>query len=322
MAIFTKSATTSQARNRNIRRLEKLSPTEFENLIFDLTVLRGATNVNWRTPGADGGRDIEASVAYRDFSGAQLTQKWFIECKRYAVASIDWPTIYQKVAYADSLQAEVLLMCTTSKFSVPAVTQVEAWNSSRRSPVIRLWPRHEIDLQLKSCPDLLVKYGLSSVPTMPGKSIVALALALSKSVSSHYSRLVFGGMETDRMVEAAQALAEFLSQRMEELERSGQIQPPSRFSLAASLGAFASSDGFVKIDEAGLRAFVKYLAALAPQGIKVNPGSATSCYVSSATAIGPIIRRYLPVFSAIALWSNFAFVVANKRIEIKQMEGP
>jgi hypothetical protein len=33
----------------------------FEELCFDLLVAEGFVDVNWRGPGADGGRDIEAS---------------------------------------------------------------------------------------------------------------------------------------------------------------------------------------------------------------------------------------------------------------------
>lgn len=39
--------------------MKTLSPTAFEHLIFDLMILTGLRNVVWRSPGADGGRDIE-----------------------------------------------------------------------------------------------------------------------------------------------------------------------------------------------------------------------------------------------------------------------
>lgn len=132
--------------------LSQLAPTDFENLIFDLLVLGGMKNVNWRTPGADGGRDIEGFTAELDLSGRQQIKKWFVECKRYA-RSVDWPTIYHKIAYADSNQADVLLMCTTSSFSPAAITEVDKWNNSRRAMSVRLWPRHELEIQLKHYPD-------------------------------------------------------------------------------------------------------------------------------------------------------------------------
>ena len=91
-------ATTYTPIRSPLRRLGSITPTEFENLLYDLVIQRGMVNVAWRTPGADGGRDIEAQSVQRDFSGTQTVQKWFIECKRYT-GSVDWPTIYGKLAY-------------------------------------------------------------------------------------------------------------------------------------------------------------------------------------------------------------------------------
>jgi hypothetical protein len=63
--------------------LEALKPTAFENLSFDLVTAAGLQNAVWRTPGADGGRDIEATMPVMDISGEVTHQKWYIECKRY-----------------------------------------------------------------------------------------------------------------------------------------------------------------------------------------------------------------------------------------------
>jgi hypothetical protein len=43
---------------KKVKTFLTLTPTEFENLVFDLLISRGMVNVAWRTPGADGGRDI------------------------------------------------------------------------------------------------------------------------------------------------------------------------------------------------------------------------------------------------------------------------
>jgi restriction endonuclease Mrr len=75
-----------------LEKIKKLEPRRFENLVFDLVQIIGLENVVWRTPGADGGRDIEGDMEVRDMSGGLVLQKWFVECKRYR-ASIDWPTV-------------------------------------------------------------------------------------------------------------------------------------------------------------------------------------------------------------------------------------
>src|SRR5262249_18026984 len=88
--------------------LKKLPPGEFENLAYDLLFLSGVQNLRWRTPGADGGRDLEGEVAVIDFSGETFRQRWYIECKRYA-KSVDWPTVYEKLTVALNHQADFLL---------------------------------------------------------------------------------------------------------------------------------------------------------------------------------------------------------------------
>src|SRR5260221_963836 len=204
------------------RQLGSLLPSEFENLMFDLLINSGLSNVAWRTPGADGGRDIEGYSRARDLSGYELILRWFVECKRYARA-VDWPTIYGKLAYADALRADVLLMCTTGTFSPNAVSQSDQWNADRRKPVIRLWPRHEIAAQLTRYPDLVLKYGLSGSSALPGRSLLAISLALSKTVSSHYSRQVFEGQQIDRMIQAGQALADLIQHRLEDGKDGGPL---------------------------------------------------------------------------------------------------
>jgi hypothetical protein len=90
-----------------------LSPYQFENLTYDLLQAAGLKRLVWRTPGSDGGRDIEGLYTAIDFSSYHYTQKWYIECKRYS-SSIDWPTVWNKIAYADARKVDFLLLVTNS----------------------------------------------------------------------------------------------------------------------------------------------------------------------------------------------------------------
>src|SRR5689334_4421657 len=94
-------------------RIARLSPGQFENLTFDCMKAAGLKNVVWRTPGADGGRDIEGYAFDRDLSGQDVVQKWYVECKLYS-SSLDWPTIWNKISYADAQGADFLLVVTNS----------------------------------------------------------------------------------------------------------------------------------------------------------------------------------------------------------------
>jgi Restriction endonuclease len=272
------------------RKLRSLDPREFENLIFDLMVLSGMTNVVWRTPGADGGRDIEGVIYERDFSGVQVEKKWFVECKRYA-ASVDWPTIYGKLSYADSLGADVLLLCTTSLFSPTATTNANNWNAARRSVAIRLWPLHEIELQLQQHPDLLLKYGLSDTPSIPGKSFLLLTLALSKAVSSHYSRLIFKGVQFDLMLHASQALPDLLLRRMEDIEQAGRTLPNVASTTPLPLENCEFIGDNFQIDEYGLHAFVAYLAALTKKPLRIEQQAKGSCRISTKHDLIELVQR-------------------------------
>jgi hypothetical protein len=309
-------STSRQSSNRRKRTLSDLDPTEFEHLVFDMLSLLGLSNVDWRTPGADGGRDIEGLWTQFDLSGYEQRTKWFVECKRYATA-VDWPTVYEKVAYADSHQADVLLMCTSSSFSPAALTRVAEWNDRRRRPTIRLWPQHELHLRLQQHPDLLAKYRLSDAPATPGKSLVSIALAMSKAISSHYSRLVFSGAPTDPMLQASQNLASLLSRRVQDIETEGRIVLVLNAELPRDLEncEFVGERG--QVDDPGLRAFMSYLTALSGLKLHVTVRDQTAS-IKNAKALQPILGRYNDAFTGIAIWADCEIRISHQRIQLRQ----
>lgn len=308
---------TTRTRKVRAKALGKLTPTAFENLVFDLLISRGMVNVVWRTPGADGGRDIEAATVVTDFSGTQSLVKWFIECKRYA-GSVDWPTIYGKLSYAESHQADFLLLCTTAKFTPSAINQVENWNLARRGPKIRLWPLQELENQLKLEPDILMKYGLSVGSDVPGSSIVSLALTLSKSVGSVYSQAVFEGSRPPLMLQAAQSMAELLLRRMEDLAEARGIRPVFDSIDTSSLDDLRVSAPVRSVDELGLRALASYIIALTREPVSVTGTGRGMCTLSSTVEISSVLTRYRDAFSAIALWSDFEFSFDSHNIFLRQ----
>jgi hypothetical protein len=122
--------------------LKALTPQEFENFAYDLLLLSGMRNLVWRTPGADGGRDLEGEFSTIDFSGDHATQRWYIECKRYKSA-IDWPTVHEKLAIAENHRADFLLFVTTSNFSSPCRDEVDRRN--KRGGSVRIPQRDSYD---------------------------------------------------------------------------------------------------------------------------------------------------------------------------------
>lgn len=300
--------------------LDSLSPTQFENLIFDLMVLRGMSNVQWRTPGADGGRDIEGQTSVTDFSGYQRTENWYMECKRYKT-SISWPIIYEKIAHADAASADVLLMCTQSTFSPAAITRVREWNQKHGSLKIRLWPKHDLELRLGEHPDLCVKYGLSAASDQPGGTVTQLSLTMFKALTSYCASQEMKGAMPDRMLEAARAISSLIHKKIEDIELSGRIR---------TSGLKTESEAFVDIqatpssqlDLHGVRAYAHLLAALTLSRVKVESQDDSTCAleVEAGGKIEELIGRYGPTFSSICFWSNFDSKVSNNQVILTQRE--
>ena len=189
-----------------------LTPIEFENFTYDLLQSSGMRHLVWRTPGPDGGRDVEGEVLQADLSGHTDTQRWYIECKRYS-NSIDWPTVWKKIAYAESNQADFLLLVTNSNPSPQCETQIEKWNAEHRSVKLRVWRGYEIEGLLNAYPVLAAKYGLRQIDSTLVTDFLDLGFEISKISQSTYASYEFG-TDVRPGLEASAALSELLSEGM------------------------------------------------------------------------------------------------------------
>lgn len=299
------------------RTLTELTSTEFENLVFDLMTAHGMLNVTWRTPGADGGRDIEGTVVQNDFSLTQNVQKWYVECKRYE-GSVDWSTIYSKVAFAHSNAADVLLMCTSSKYTPTALNEVTKWNNTKNGPIIRLWPGHQIETLLSNYQDIAWKYGLKNAPLPITGSTLQLTLALSKCVTSHCSSLEFSNLGVPPMLCAAQAISGLLQAKMESAEKTGTfervIYPIDKFDIAS----INLSSDLKHVDGPSFKAFIAYLTALNIKILSISNEENYACKITCLSTITDTHERYKSVFDSISLWGNFEYRIDDKQIFIKQ----
>lgn len=175
--------------------------------MFDLAVAVGVQNAVWRTPGADGGRDIEGDYPSVDMTGTLALQKWYIECKRYA-NTVDWPTVHPKLAYAQNRGAQFLLLVTTAYLSPQCKSEIEIHNTQRMFPAIRVWDATTIGRIVSRHPQILVKYGL----TIPEKQVVGaflpLSLAAARAVQAAYGTASTGTVSMS--LEFAAAASELL----------------------------------------------------------------------------------------------------------------
>jgi len=152
-----------------------------------------------------------------------------VECKQYE-GTVSWPVVWEKIAYADSNLADVLLFVTTSTLSPQAIDEVNRWNDSRRRPHIRFWGRQDLNSRLDIYSDIKIKYGLKT----SGIQQLAPAFVDVSKVLLNYSNNLAAHIEFGRPVERPQtvvcALSELIAARLSQIESAGMfsIEPFKR----------------------------------------------------------------------------------------------
>jgi hypothetical protein len=202
-----------------IKLIGDLSPSEFENLIFDLVQSLGLKNAIWRTPGRDGGRDIQGEWFVEDLSGHVGRQVWYVECKRYET-SVSWPIVWEKISFAESNAADVLLFTVTSSLSPQAVDEVNKWNAQRKNPIIRFWNGTDIERKLRLFPLIAIKFGISKDPRLEigGALLPVVNILLKYSIAAHSAEVFETESKKNGVV---YSLSELISARLTEIEQEG-----------------------------------------------------------------------------------------------------
>ena len=103
----------------------KLSPTEFEELCFDLLMELGFKRLVWRQGGADSGRDIQGVREEDPRLVDPYEETWFFECKRYENGVGPEP-LNSKIAWADTERPKHLLFFVSSYITNNARTWLQA----------------------------------------------------------------------------------------------------------------------------------------------------------------------------------------------------
>ncbi len=238
----------------------ELLPDRFENLTFDLLQAAGLKGLVWRTPGADGGRDIEGTYTAVDFSSYYYQQKWYIECKRYTT-SIDWPTVWNKIAYADSRKANFLLLVTNSNPSPACETEIANWNACNNSLSVRVWRGYELQHILLNYPHVAAKYGLLGTSHKAELSLQGLMSEAMKLAQSSYVSHELG-LSAAASLEANAALAELISARQSQMRAYGRIVATTTNAMTPNfdwLTWVGPADGWDEVGTRALLTIAKYL---------------------------------------------------------------
>lgn len=265
---------------------KSLTPTQFENLAYDLLSARGLANATWRTPGADGGRDIEGTWSHVDISGEQTTQLWYVDCKHYT-SSVNWPTVFEKVSYAVSNATDYLLIVCTPSLSPACRTEVNKWNAQGKRPLIRAWESHYLSAILAGYPEIAAKYGFAPKTILELPGFVDVVVEASKSAAAAYTRAsILSAEGPSKELELAAALAGLMAEKMQQFSLRRNLLEVSNFVLP--------DDGYDWVTWSGLqrasidRSAVRAILSLARLSSKAKNFAAT--VAANSIAIEPITK--------------------------------
>lgn len=297
------------------RSIGDLNPTEFENLIFDLTQSLGLKNAVWRTPGRDGGRDIQGEWYVEDLSGYVGHQVWYVECKRYEL-SVSWPTVWEKISFAESNAADVLLFTVSSSLSPQAVDEVNKWNEQRKRPVIRFWNGFDIEKKLRLFPLIAIKFGLSPDARIEigGALLPVVNILLKYSIAAHSAEVFETASSSKNTV--LYSLAELISARLSEIETDGVFSKEIFREARDSFEWLENSEVLerMQIDRYSIRAIACYLKdILKDKSVRLSEEE-SGVFFELSTDIPDCVFGDL---FQISLLSNFEVHHENQRLLVK-----
>ena len=273
-------------------------------------------NVVWRTPGSDGGRDIEATEFIRDVSGYDATRKWYIECKRYA-KSIDWPTVWNKLSYADVQNADYLLLATNNNPSPTCESKISEWNLSSKRPIIRVWRGYDLPKLLVSHPDIAVTHGLSNDPAIAQASLVPLMSISTKLGNAAYSARVFE-MENIALLETVSALNELISRRMSDLREFGKPAFSASAHIDVGFDWLQVSGEIEAWESVAIRAFMamfRHLTRADEVAVQFNSEDAAITLIGSQFELK---GRAASDIDTVARWAGLQFTNENGNLTVNK----
>jgi hypothetical protein len=145
---------------------EKLSPDDFERLIFDLISAEpGYENPEWlMKPNApDRGRDLSVTRVVADQLSGTIRNRVIIQCKHWLSRSINAPDVAAQIAQMKLWglpRVNVCIIATSGRFTLDAVQYIEQHNQSDTALHIEMWPESHLERLLASRPALIAEFRL------------------------------------------------------------------------------------------------------------------------------------------------------------------
>lgn len=143
-----------------------LGDEDFERLVYQLiSGAKGYENVQWlqKTHAPDRGRDLSADRIYADSLGSVRRFRTIIQCKHWLSRSVGRSDVGEA---RDAMElwwpprVDILVIATSGRFSVDAVTMIEKHNQSDTALSIEMWPESRLETLLAARPHLIGQFGL------------------------------------------------------------------------------------------------------------------------------------------------------------------
>ena len=164
-------------------RVKGLNPRVFEHLVYDLLVGEGSSMSHGARPAPMTAGTSNptwrwwTSADSRDLSAGTLSVS--------VTARLDWPSVREKIAFAENHDADYLLICTTSSLSSTCLDEIATPARRIRRPIVRSWEGAALEHLLLHDPALMAKYGLSDAPSREA-IVLPLLWHVTKAVQADY----------------------------------------------------------------------------------------------------------------------------------------
>ncbi|WP_429120492.1 restriction endonuclease [Aeromonas allosaccharophila] len=140
----------------------KISPTDFENLIFHLLDEMGFSNIVWRKGGegnsaTDGGRDLEATF-WTVLPTVSKEQSFWFEVKHRGHHLEKIQVQKTILNSAGDSSVDNIVIVTNKTISNPTLDWVKQYQKAHKSPKILIWQGHDLELFLRRNPLTLAKF--------------------------------------------------------------------------------------------------------------------------------------------------------------------
>jgi hypothetical protein len=145
---------------------ERLTDDDFERLIFVLiSSENGYQNSEWlmKTNAPDKGRDLSAYRVQKDPLSGIIRQRVIIQCKHWLSKSVglsDVAKLSAQMKLWEPPRVDVLIIATSGRFTLDAVSFIENHNQSDCALRIEMWTESKFEQLLNSRPALIAEFKL------------------------------------------------------------------------------------------------------------------------------------------------------------------